>query len=81
MANKPIAPAKKVGARSGFISKAPVRRLMKDEGASLVSDDALKLIIKTLEDHAVKTTKKAIQLVKDEKRKRLTAEDINWATR
>lgn len=71
----------KSGDRSSFISKAPVRRLMKGEGAGLVSDDAIKLLIGQLETHAIKTTKKALTLVKDEKRKRLTAEDITWATR
>ncbi|UYP47653.1 hypothetical protein NEF87_003938 [Candidatus Lokiarchaeum ossiferum] len=67
--------------RSSFISKAPVRRLMKGEGAGLVSDEAVKLLIEQLEKNAIQTTKKALTLVKDEKRKRLTAEDITWATR
>ncbi|MCF2141589.1 MAG: NFYB/HAP3 family transcription factor subunit [Candidatus Lokiarchaeota archaeon] len=64
-----------------FISKAPIRRLMREEGARLVSDDALAILIKTLEKHAVETTKKAIEIVKDDRRKRITAKDITWATR
>ena len=75
------APAKKTEKRSSFISKAPVRRLMKNEGASLVSDDAVEILIKKIEEHGIFLTKKAITLVKDEKRKRLTADDINWAMR
>jgi DNA-binding protein len=65
--------------RTSFISKAPVKRLMKQEGARLISDGALKLLISKLEQIATKTTKKAMSLVKDEKRKRLTSEDIAWA--
>jgi len=70
---------KKTAKRASFISKAPVRRLMKGEGAKLVSDEALELLIKKIEEHGLKITKKAMSLVKDEKRKRLTAEDVNWA--
>ena len=72
-------PAKRDGVRSSFIAKAPVRRLMKGEGAKIVSDGALQLLIKQLESQATKTIKKALSLVKDEKRKRLTADDITWA--
>ncbi len=68
-------------AKKNFISKAPIRRLMREEGASLISDDALALLINTLEKHAVETTKKALEIVKDDKRKRITSKDINWATR
>ncbi|TFH28315.1 MAG: hypothetical protein E4G98_05455 [Promethearchaeota archaeon] len=64
-----------------FISKAPIRRLMAEEGARLVSDEALAIMIKSLENHAIATTKKAIEIVRDDKRKRLTAEDISWATK
>ncbi|MHA1648365.1 MAG: histone [Promethearchaeota archaeon] len=78
---KKAAPKKKVGGRDHFISKAPLRRLMKDEGAGLVSEGALLLMAKTLEAHAKKVTKKAISIVKDEKRKRLTSQDITFAIR
>ena len=73
--------AKKPEKRSSFISKAPVRRLMRGEGAKLVSEEALELLIKKIENHGIMVTKKAIALVKDEKRKRLTADDVNWAMR
>ncbi|MHA1619273.1 MAG: histone-like protein [Promethearchaeota archaeon] len=66
--------------QKSFISKAPIRRLMAEEGAKLVSDEALVIMIKSLEKHAIITTKKAIEIVKDDKRKRITAEDISWAT-
>lgn len=64
-----------------YISKAPIRRLMKAEGADLVAEDAMALLISKLIEQANKVTKKAVQLVKDEKRKRLTAEDIMWASK
>ncbi|MHA1674976.1 MAG: histone-like protein [Promethearchaeota archaeon] len=67
--------------RKSFISKAPIRRLMAEEGARLVSDEALAIMITSLEKHAITTTKKAIEIVKDDKRKRITAEDISWATK
>ena len=82
-APKKAAP-KKAGSkkeRSHFIAKAPVRRLMKQEGASLVSQDALMLMIDTLESHAEAITKKAIKLVNDDGRKRVTPQDIDLAIR
>ena len=78
-AKKPVKKAAKKPEKRGFISKAPVRRLMKGEGAKLVSDEAIELLIKKIEEHGLKITKKAMSLVKDEKRKRLTAEDVTWA--
>jgi histone H3/H4 len=65
----------------GFVSKAPIRRLMKFEGASLVADDALNLLISKLESVATETTKKAVSVMKDEKRKRITARDIELASK
>ncbi len=73
--------SKKNPSSKTFISKAPIRRLMAEEGARLVSDEALAIMIKSLEKHAIATTKKAIDIVKDDKRKRITAEDISWATK
>ena len=72
-------PKTKSSKKGSFFSKAPIRRLMKNEGASLVSDEAIILLIDQLESQAMKTTKKALSLVKDEKRKRVTADDITWA--
>jgi histone H3/H4 len=52
------------------MSKAPIKRFMKEQGATLVSDGAIELLIEQLEIQAKRTTKKALSLVKDEKRKR-----------
>ena len=71
--------AQKKKERSAYIAKAPIRRLMKAEGAGLVAEDAVELLIATLTKAAEETTKKAVKIVKDEKRKRLTAVDIMTA--
>ena len=82
MAKKKVA-AKKATSKSGkkFIAKAPIRRLMKVEGAKLVAEAAVELLIKQLEKVASDVTKAAIKKVKADKRKRLTAEDIVSVTR
>ncbi len=76
MAKKP--PAKK---SDGYIAKAPIRRLMKKEGADLVAADALDKLIGYLEKEAANATKEAIKITKADKRKRVTAADIRKATR
>lgn len=76
---KPAPKKKKAASRASYIAKAPIRRLMKDEGASLVAEDALELLIDVLTKAAEKKTKAAIKLVKADKRKRVTAADINAA--
>jgi len=68
--------AKKEGTRAAFIAKAPIRRLMKNEGAGLVAEEAVALLIEKLTKAAEECTKKAVKLVKDDKRKRLTSADI-----
>ncbi len=72
------APAKK---SDGYIAKAPIRRLMKKEGAVLVAADALDKLIGYLENQAATATKDAIKITKEDKRKRVTAADIRKATR
>ena len=72
------APAKK---SDGYIAKAPIRRLMKKEGADLVAADALDKLIGYLEKEAANATKDAIKITKADKRKRVTAADIRKATR
>jgi len=79
MAKKKTAPAKKktaTKARSAYIAKAPIRRLMKNEGAGLVAEDAVILLIEELTKAAKEVTKEAVKLVKGDKRKRVTAADI-----
>jgi histone H3/H4 len=78
------APVKKAPAKKkadGYIAKAPIRRLMKKEGADLVAADALDKLIGFLENTAADATKEAIKITKADKRKRVTASDIRKATR
>ena len=67
-------------AREAF-SRAPIRRLMKVEGASLCSEKAVTLLIDKLTDLAQKITKAAIKNMKADNRKRVTAADIQMARR
>jgi len=76
---KKKAPAKKKS--DGYIAKAPIRRLMKKEGADLVAAEALDKLISYLESAAADATKAAISVCKADKRKRVTAADIRNATR
>ena len=75
---KKKAPVKKT---ESYIAKAPIRRLMKKEGADLVAAEALDKLIEFLEKEAATTTKEAIKVTKADKRKRVTAADIRKATR
>ena len=76
---KKAAPAKK-STRDSFIAKAPIRRLMKREGAILVSESAVVMLIEVLTKLAATATKEAMKIVKADKRKRVTAPDIISAT-
>jgi len=76
---KKQAPAMKKSAV--YIAKAPIRRLMKAEGAKLVAAEALNKLIGYLENAAADITKESIKLTKADKRKRITALDIRNATR
>ena len=79
MAKKKAPAAKKKS--DGYIAKAPIRRLMKKEGADLVAAEALDKLISFLEGSAATATKDAIKVCKEDKRKRVTAADIRAATR
>ena len=61
------------------ISKAPIRRLMKAQGAYLVAEDAVVGLVDYLEKYAQEVTKKAIKVAKEDKRKKLTAADVEAA--
>ncbi|MHA1368378.1 MAG: histone family protein [Promethearchaeota archaeon] len=59
-----------------FISKAPIRRVMKNYGASLVAEDAVVALTEFLEKYGMEVTKKAIEIAKKDKRKKVTADDV-----
>ncbi|MEJ2250609.1 MAG: hypothetical protein P8Y97_13270 [Candidatus Lokiarchaeota archaeon] len=62
MAKKKAAPKKKKP--TGYIAKAPIRRLMDYEGADLVAADALDRLIAYLEGEAARVTKEAGKITK-----------------
>ena len=58
---------------------SPVRRLMKTEGAQIVSRDAVDMLISDLEETAEKLTKKALTFTTHANRKKVTKEDVKLA--
>lgn len=62
--------------KRGVITKTSVRRLMGDEGADIVADDAIQFLVQKLEEYAVKVTRVAVKHMKDHGRKRLDATEI-----
>jgi histone H3/H4 len=81
MAKKKAAPVVKKTKAESYIAKAPIRRLMKKEGADLVAAEALDKLIGFLEKKAAEATKMSLEVCKKDKRKRVTAADIRNATR
>ena len=65
--------------KKSFIAKAPIRRLMKAQGADLVAESAVELLIVTLEEIGEKITKEAQKLVNVQGRKKLTDRDMHKA--
>lgn len=64
-----------------YITLAPLRRLMKGEGADLVSEEATKLLRDMLLKSAKDITYKAVELMKSDNRKRVSGLDIEEATK
>ena len=62
------------------IPKAPVKRIIQEEGAERVSADAVDALVKYLEADADAVAKKAIEYAKIAKRQTVKAEDIALAT-
>jgi len=62
-----------------FIAEAPVRRFMHDQGDEIVGGEALGLLIKELESVGKDITKMALDMVKDQDRKKVTADDVRFA--
>jgi len=60
---------------------AAIDRLIRKAGAERVSEDAAVALSKILEDVAIDISKQAIELARHAKRKTVTGEDIQLATK
>ncbi len=61
------------------IAKAPINRILKEEGAERVSAEAVDALVAYLEEEATEIAKKAIQNAKIAKRQTVKADDIKLA--
>ena len=66
-------------AKKRFFAWSPLRALMAENGAKIVSRDAVSYLITVLQEKAVTATKRAYVLAKHSKRKKITADDIGLA--
>lgn len=60
-------------------SWTPVRALMKESGAEVVSKDAVDALITILEKKAKELTTKALEMTRHSGRKKLSADDLKLA--
>jgi histone H3/H4 len=58
---------------------SPLRRLMKESGAEIVSKEAVETLLFYLEDRSLKITKMALKFAKHSKRKKITTSDMELA--
>jgi len=68
-------------AKKRYFAWSPLRSLMADAGAKIVSRDAVDHLIGWLQDKAVELTKRAAVLAKHSKRKKITQGDIALAVK
>jgi DNA-binding protein len=61
------------------IPKAPVAKLMMDNGAKRVSEDAVDCLTEHLIDYSLKISERAIKLARHSGRKTVQSEDIKLA--
>lgn len=61
------------------ISNAPIRRIMKGEGAFLVAEDAVDCLVEYLEGLVKKATLESMKIAESDKREKITGDDITEA--
>jgi histone H3/H4 len=76
MSEPPKTKAQPKPEEGGFIAKAPIRRIMRGEGAYLVADDAVDLLVEYLTTYGKEITKKALKIAEEDKRTKLTGDDV-----
>lgn len=65
--------------KRGKFALSPIRSIMKKNGAEIVSRQVILLMALDLEDRVGDITKKALKLVQNSKRKKITEEDYRLA--
>ena len=58
---------------------SPLRQLMKESGAEIVSKQAVETLLTYLEDRSIKLTAMALKFAKHAKRKKITTGDMELA--
>lgn len=62
-----------------YFAWSPIRRLMKDNGASIVARDAVDFLIEHLEKTGMRLTDLALTFTRHAGRKKITKDDLNMA--
>ena len=65
--------------RDHYFTKTGIRRLMKESGAYIVEQDAVKELVDYLEEYGKKVTKKALEHAHDNGRKGIIPNDVAQA--
>ena len=65
--------------KTNFISKSAMKRIMQNQGAKIISDEVLELMISEIEKAGIEITKTAISNMKDYQRTKLMKKDIKFA--
>ena len=68
-------------AKKRYFAWSPMRALMADSGAKIVSREAVGYLITVLQEKAITLTNRAKTLAKHSKRKKVTAGDIGLAVK
>ncbi|NVM02278.1 MAG: NFYB/HAP3 family transcription factor subunit [Candidatus Helarchaeota archaeon] len=66
-------------AKKRYFAWSPLRKVMGDSGAKIVSRDAIAHLILWLEEKAIRITRRARVLAKHSRRKKITKGDITLA--
>jgi len=66
-------------AKRSTFAWSPLRRLMKNAGAVIVSREAVKALMNALEQHAKALTESALKFAKHSKRKKISQADFQLA--
>jgi histone H3/H4 len=69
----------KIAKKNYAFAWSPVRRLMSEAGAEIVSKDAVGMLLDFLEERSIKLTNMALKFAKHANRKKVTTSDMELA--